>query len=616
PKQLTQNASLSIDAATRRNLELTRTMTGERTGSLLDCIDRSVTGPGARLLQSFLSEPLADLEHINARLNRVELLLNNTRLRESLRGRLTAMPDMERALSRLSLQRGGPRDLCMIRAGLKQVEILRALLQNDEQAKTVLSDLIAAMKDIPAITALLDHLKQALADDAPFLARDGGFIKQGHNAKLDELKSLRDESRRLIAGLQSKYQKVSGIDSLKIKFNNVLGYFIEVPAKRADGLMRNDGPFIHRQTTTNGVRFTTTELAELERDILSAADKSLALEMEIFEALSAECIGCSEDIASRARAIAAIDVSAALGELAADQNYTRPLLDASLTFDIKDGRHPVVEQALKKQAENFVANDCDLRPAQRLWLLTGPNMAGKSTYLRQNALITILAQMGSFVPAASAHIGLVDRIFSRVGAADDLARGRSTFMVEMVETAAILNQATERSLVILDEIGRGTATFDGLSIAWACVEHLHEANKCRGLFATHYHELTALTSKLLSLSCHAMQVKEWKGDIIFLHSVAAGNADKSYGIHVGKLAGLPASVLARAQDVLDLLQKKDHGGDLMRMAGDLPLFTARAETPKAPSALEQKLAALNLDALSPKEALDLLYELKRLYSGS
>ena len=614
PQQISSGANLEIDAATRRNLELTQILSGERRGSLLETIDRTLTGPGARLLQSCIAAPLTDALEINRRLDRVTAFVDNANLRDDIRAALYSLPDMERALARLNLGRGGPRDRAMIREGLKQTDIIRSLLQTSPQEP--LAVLTKTLSVSPEIARLQDLLKQALLDEPPALARDGGFIAPGYHARLDELKSLRDDARRLIATLQGKYAADTGIDALKIKFNNILGYFIEVPAKKADPMMVRDpggaNPYVHRQTMAGAVRFTTPELAELERDITSAAEKSLALELELLAQLTDETRTCSDGIIARAGALASLDMAAALADLAAACNYTRPVLDNSLTFEIKNGRHPVVESALQKNSKTFVPNDCDLNETQRLWLITGPNMAGKSTYLRQNALIVVLAQAGSYVPAGSAHIGIVDRLFSRVGASDDLARGRSTFMVEMVETAAILNQATQRSLVILDEIGRGTATFDGLSIAWACVEHLHEINKCRGLFATHYHELTSLTSKLPSLSPHAMQVKEWKGDIIFLHAVAPGAADRSYGIHVGKLAGLPESVIARAQEVLTLLQSGEQSGTLAKLADDLPLFSTAPTAQSKSSPLEEKLMAIDIDALSPKEALDILYQLKTL----
>ncbi|MGE4013306.1 MAG: DNA mismatch repair protein MutS, partial [Alphaproteobacteria bacterium] len=374
-------------------------------------------------------------------------------------------------------------------------------------------------------------------------------------------------------------------------------------------------PFIRRQTIASAARYTSVELSELDDKISRAGDRALAIELALFADLVKEIEARADAIAATARALAALDVAAALAHLAQRRRYTRPVVDGAAAFEIKAGRHPVVEALLE---EPFITNDCTLGPAQRVWLVTGPNMAGKSTFLRQNALIAILAQIGSFVPAEAAHIGIVDRLFSRVGAADDLARGRSTFMVEMVETASILNQAGPRALVILDEIGRGTATFDGLSIAWATLEQLHDANRCRTLFATHYHELTALAAKLPQLSCHTMRVKEWRGDVVFLHEVTDGNADRSYGIHVARLAGLPAAVIARAEQVLALLEKGEQSGTLARLADDLPLFSAArpkgGNTPAASRAseLEQAVLALNPDELSPKDALDALYKLKAL----
>jgi len=433
------------------------------------------------------------------------------------------------------------------------------------------------------------------------------------------LRQLRDDSRRLVAGLQTRYAAETGVSSLKIRHNNVLGYHIEVTPNNAAKI--GEG-FIHRQTLASAVRYSTVELADLESKIASAADKALALELKLFEDLTAEAMARAAEIARAAAALALLDVTTALAELAVTERYCRPVVDASLAFTIKQGRHPVVEAALlRAQGPSFVANDCDLAEDKRLWLLTGPNMAGKSTFLRQNALIAVLAQMGSFVPAESAQIGVVDRLFSRVGAADDLARGRSTFMVEMVEAAAILNQAGPRSLVILDEIGRGTATYDGLSIAWAAVEHLHDQNRCRALFATHYHELTALAAKLDHLVCHTMRVKEWQGEVVFLHEIAPGAADRSYGIHVAKLAGLPLAVIARAEVVLASLEKSEPGSALTRLAEDLPLFATMAPRQAAaapdptPSPLDQLLETLRPDELSPREALDLLYRIQRLRKG-
>ncbi|MCB1538648.1 MAG: DNA mismatch repair protein MutS, partial [Alphaproteobacteria bacterium] len=474
PARVPMDSVVEIDAATRRNLELTRTLAGERAGSLLACVDMTLTGPGARLLAERIAAPSRDVAEINTRLDQIAALLSDTRTREDLRAHLRAMPDIERALSRLALSRGTPRDLAMIRDGVAAAASVRACLIERASDSTLdgLSDMLAADS---GIHALHDTLARALDDDLPFTAREGGFIRRGHHQGLDSLRTLRDDSKKTIAALQADYAQRTGISALKVTYNNMLGYFIEVPARHADALMvhgrpandtASDNPFVHRQTLANAVRFSTPELSELESKILSAADKSIALELEIFEELRGMAMAAGETLARFAHGLARIDVAAGFAALAAARNYTRPQVDESTAFQITRGRHPVVERAVAEQAPGdtaFVPNDCDLSPDTRLWLLTGPNMAGKSTFLRQNALIAILAQAGSFVPAAAAHIGAVDRIFSRVGASDDLARGRSTFMVEMVEAAAILNQATARSLVILDEIGRGTATFDGLS---------------------------------------------------------------------------------------------------------------------------------------------------------
>ncbi len=620
PQQLSSGASLEIDGATRRNLELTRTLNGERKGSLLATIDRTITGAGARLLHNCLAAPLTDLTEITRRHDRVTYFVNTPGLKDEIREQLKSMPDIERALARLSVGRGSARDLTMITRGLSQIALIRSLVLSQEEIlsqekiHSVFGDLLETLREQPEISNLHDTLQKALVEEPPAITREGNFVAPGYHAKLDEFKLLRDESRKLIASLQTRYSKDASIEALKVKFNNVLGYFIEVPTRHGDKLMACPETYIHRQTTANAVRFTTTELTELERDISSAAEKALALELEIFADLVSRVCTYARELTSQAQAIATLDMATSLATLAINENYVRPKLDQSLAFDIQGGRHPVVEAALKKESETFVPNSCNLSSEQRLWLLTGPNMAGKSTYLRQNALITILAQSGSFVPADSAHIGIVDRVFSRVGASDDLARGRSTFMVEMVETAAILNQATERSLVILDEIGRGTATFDGLSIAWACVEHLHEISKSRALFATHYHELTSLSSKLPALSCHSMAVKEWKGEIIFMHNVVSGAADRSYGIHVAKLAGLPPTVITRASEVLTLLQSGEQSNKLTRLIDDLPLFTASTPAPAQtqPSELETRLTHLEPDTMSPREALEALYELKSL----
>ncbi len=613
PRRFLQGSVLEIDAATRRNLELVESLSGERDGCLLAAIDRTLTGAGARLLAGRVAAPLTDPEEIGRRLDAVQFFANAERLRQPVREHLGSAPDIGRALTRLTLARAGPRDLAAIRDGLEVARAIRRTLAADGLAGPP-ELVLKAMRALEHHDLLIERLATSLAPELPLQARDGGFIAKGLAPELDELRLLRDESRRHILNLEAAYRAETGVASLKVRHNNVLGYYIEVTPAHADKFPIAAGHrFIHRQTLAGAVRFTTLELSELESKILTAADKALAVELALFETLVSEVIGRAEAVAAAAEALAELDLSVGLAELAAERRWSRPVVDRSLAFRVEGGRHPVVEAALEAMGSGpFAPNDCDLAEDRRIWLLTGPNMAGKSTFLRQNALIAILAQMGSFVPAAGAHIGAVDRLFSRVGAADDLARGRSTFMVEMVETAAILNQAGPRSFVILDEIGRGTATFDGLSIAWASLEHVHEVNRARALFATHYHELTLLAAKLPVLKPHTMRIKEWQGGIVFLHEVAPGAADRSYGIHVAKLAGLPASVIARAEAVLELLETGDQAGALARLADDLPLFSVVAKTaaPAEPSAVEAMLAALNPDELTPKEALEALYRLR------
>lgn len=621
-ERVEQGAVMEIDAATRRNLEITDAMTGGRQGTLLDAIDMTVTGMGARLLSSRLSAPLTDPVAINRRLDLIDAFAVDGRARDDVRDLLKSVPEIPRALSRVSIGRGGPRDLVAIRTGLIAAQSIKDRVA-DVPSLSLAEDMSCIAVALGGHDDLVRELARALIDEPPAALADGGFVAAEYNPRLDELRGLRDQSRRLIAGLQKKYAEDTGIQNLKVRHNNVLGYFIEVTAKHGDGVPTGgDSPFIHRQTMANAVRFATVELSDLESEISRAADRALALELEIFAALTDQVLQSAPAIDQTAHAIAQLDVASAMAELAISENYVRPTVDDSMAFVIEAGRHPVVEKALNKAGDGpFVANDCRLEPgdegdpAAPLWLLTGPNMAGKSTFLRQNAVIAVLAQAGLFVPAGRVHIGTVDRLFSRVGAADDLARGRSTFMVEMVETAAILHQAGPRALVILDEIGRGTATFDGLSIAWAVVEHLHEINACRGLFATHYHELTELAERLQGLKCFSMRVKEWQGDVVFLHEVAAGTADRSYGIHVGQLAGLPGNVVARAEEILKKLESgpENHAGGL---ANDLPLFAAHVQAhssaPKQESDIEKEMDKINPDTLTPLEALELLYKLKRI----
>ena len=622
PEREQSGSTLFIDPATRANLELLRTLSGSRDGSLFKAIDRTVTGGGARLLADRLMSPLTDPAAISGRLDSVSWFQREQRVAEALRQCLKGVADMPRALSRLALNRGGPRDLGALRSGFDAARGAAEMFDGAE-LPAELAGAVAALRALPAVFA--DHLHAALAEELPLLKRDGGFLREGYDAELDEMRALRDQSRRVIAGMERDLIEETGIRSLKIRHNNVLGYYIEVTANHQQALNGSDAAkarFIHRQTMASAMRFTTTELAEIETKIANAADRALSIELAAFDRLLAEAVSHADAIRAGADALSVLDASSALALLALNEGWTRPQIDDGLAFEIEGGRHPVVEQALRRAAAPpFVANDCDLSPAQggrngAIWLLTGPNMGGKSTFLRQNALIAILAQMGSFVPAAKAHIGVVDRLFSRVGASDDLARGRSTFMVEMVETAAILNQASERSLVILDEIGRGTATFDGLSIAWAAVEYLHEKNRCRAIFATHFHELTALAGKLERLHNVTMRVKEWEGDVVFLHEVGKGAADRSYGVQVARLAGLPDAVVQRAKAVLHQLEEGETSGKANRLVDDLPLFSIaiQREAPKPAhnAALEKAVAELSPDEMTPREALDALYRLKSL----
>lgn len=615
PLKESEDRVVQIDAATRRNLELTRSLSGGRAGSLLSVVDRTVTPGGARLLEQRLSSPSRNLDVIHGRLDAVSFAAEDSLIAEDLREALRKTPDLDRALSRLSLDRGGPRDLAAIRNGLTQATAIAELCA-DKDLPVLLA---TALQNLVGFDDLLNLLDEALVAEPPLLARDGGFIAPGYDTELDEARTLRDEGRSVIAGFQQKYAEQTGITSLKIKHNNVLGYFIETTATHAEKMLNPpfSETYIHRQTTANQVRFTTVELSEIETRILNAGNLALEIEKRLYQGLSDEILNKAARLNQAARGLAELDLTTALADLARGENWCRPQVDASRAFDVQGGRHPVVEHALRQQSgDAFIANDCDLsaNDGAAIWLLTGPNMAGKSTFLRQNALIALLAQMGSYVPAERAHIGLVSQLFSRVGASDDLARGRSTFMVEMVETAAILNQADDRALVILDEIGRGTATYDGLSIAWATLEHLHASNKCRALFATHYHELTALAGKLEGVENATVAVKEWEGEVIFLHEVHKGAADRSYGVQVAQLAGLPASVVERARIVLDQLEKTEReGGKQKALIDDLPLFSAAPPPPPpAPKAspVTDMLNEILPDELTPREALDLIYKLK------
>jgi DNA mismatch repair protein MutS len=614
PRKVMPAHYMQLDAATARNLELTHTLSGQRKGSLLAVMDHTQSAAGGRLLAQWLMQPLADAPRINARLDAVAWAKEEMQPRTTLREGLAQCSDIERALGRLHLRRGGPRDMHAIRAACTVATHSYAMLSNihADQMPELWQQL---RNELGSYSELVEELERALSDDAPILARDGGFIREGYHHGLDALRTMRDESRRVIASMQQRYSDESGISTLKIKHNHVLGYYIEITKRHESQIPSH---FIHRQSMKDALRYSTVELGELEQQILSAADKTLRLELELYDHLLQIILSQSDRLITTARALAQMDVVLSFAELAQKRRYVRPTIDESMCFAIAGGRHPVVEHFLMQEhGTPFIGNDCTLEGAARLWLLTGPNMAGKSTFLRQNVIIAIMAQIGCFVPAVSAYIGVVDKCFSRVGAADDLARGQSTFMVEMVETSTILHQATARSLVILDEIGRGTATYDGLSLAWATVEHVHHKIGCRGIFATHYHELTRISELLSALSCYTMKVKEWKGEVIFLHQIAAGTADRSYGIHVAKLAGIPSSVIARARDILNTLERSDRDPVADLTAQTLPLFEASSNTPSraqetvAHPALA-RLRDLDTDSLTPRDALALLYELKNI----
>ncbi len=610
PERIMSGVFMEIDPSTRRSLELTHSLSDDKNASsLLKVIDVTQTPAGGRLLSLYLSAPLIDLKTINGRLDKIDYFMQNPGIREDVRSILKYSADLERAITRLSVKRGGPKDMVGILRTLDKIPQLRAKMQ-DALVPLALEEDKQQMGDWSALT---DEIRSAIGEDdkdLPVLIRDGGFIRPGYSAALDELANIKNNAKKVLADLQAKYCEQTGINQLKIAFNGVVGYFIEVPVRFAEPLLREkERGFIHRQTMVNCVRFTTAELTDLEAKIMHADETRVAMEIDLFERLREKVLSLSDVLLRASTAMAAVDVASSLAYLADKHAWTRPVMTEGEEFVIHKGRHPVVEEALGKQRDTFVPNDCTLGEEENnLWLLTGPNMAGKSTFLRQNALIAIMAQMGSFVPAEYAKIGLVDKIYSRVGASDDLARGRSTFMVEMVEVAAILNGATAKSLVILDEVGRGTATFDGLSLAWAVVEYLHDVNKCRGLFATHYHELTALANRLRGVSLHTMRTKEWKGEIVFLHEVGEGAIDRSYGIHVAKLAGLPAPVLTRAEEVLAGLEEKKQAQQ--PLFEDLPLFCAMKEPTLTKNVTEERLKEVNLDLMSPREALDFLYELK------
>jgi len=610
PVAIAGDERLAMDEATRASLEILAASGGGRRGSLIEAVDRCVTGAGSRLLAEDLSAPLTDPQEIEARLELVQWLLADPLLRGDMRTVLRALPDIGRALGRVVAGRGSPRDLGQLRDGLIEARRIHDHLSRRSDKPALLAKLLPSLSGHAALT---DLYSRALVPAPPTERSQGGYIAEGYDHALDELRRISGDARRAIAALEAKYRDQTGIAALKIRHNGVLGYFVEVPARHADALMAPGSDFTHRQTMAGAVRFNAVALHEEATRIAQAGGHALAAEEAHFEDLIGRAVKASQAIAATAATLARIDVAAGQAERAAEGGWCRPDITADPVLEIEGGRHPVVEAALAVKGDRFVANDCRLAPQDRLWLVGGPNMGGKSTFLRQNALIVLLAQAGGFVPATAARIGLVDRLFSRVGASDNLARGRSTFMVEMVETAAILAQASERSFVILDEVGRGTSTYDGLALAWAVVEAVHGVNRCRCLFATHYHELARLADSCEALSLHHVRAREWKGELVLLHELAPGPAESSFGLAVAKLAGVPAPVVARARAVLQRLEKgRAETGGIAAGLGDLPLFAAAAEAREESSdVLRERLTALDIDALSPREALDLLYVLKR-----
>ncbi|NRA29796.1 MAG: DNA mismatch repair protein MutS [Parvularculaceae bacterium] len=610
PRAGTKGQRMAIDEATRRSLELTEGPDGGRKGSLLAAIDRTVSAGGGRLLRAFLAGPLLALGAIKQRQDGTEYLLTEPILRDGVRAQLKTSPDVARVISRLALDRGSPADLGAVRDGLAVAQQLQTVLMTHPGRPLLLQH------QLPEdLLSLGEVLQEALGEELSSRKGDGGFIAIGFDADLDRARSLRSGAKQEIAEREAHYRETTGLKTLRIKLDKTLGYCVEIGRNHADALAACDG-FVQRRSLTNAVRFATQDLEQLNRDVMEAEHLAAAREQALFRKLCDQVLAHKEAVLDLADDLAMLDVLAAFATLAEDEDYVRPELDESRVFHIEGGRHPVVEAALRGERKKFVPNDCQLSDGDeaQIQLVTGPNMAGKSTYLRQNALIAVLAQSGCFVPAHEAHLGLVDRLFSRVGASDDLARGRSTFMVEMVETAAILHQATDRSLVILDEVGRGTATYDGLSIAWATLEHLHTESRCRGLFATHYHELTRLAEELPRLACVAMAVREWRGNVIFLHEVKPGSADRSYGVAVARLAGLPEGVVARAQGLLKLLEEQAPVGGLV---ADLPLFAASPPAAEIPAGdpIKEALTQLDPDDLSPREAHEELRRLKDLLNA-
>ena len=611
PKSIKNESLMRIDSSTRKSLEISQTLIGNKKGSLIDAVDMTLTAVGARQLDKDISAPLTNIEEINGRLDMIDFLIDSNTVRESIRKILKSSADIDRAKARVILSRGGPRDLESIKLGIEGAHNLDNILDN-KKFERFPKDFIALKKHLNRCSELLNLLKSILSENLPLFVKDGGFVKKGYSKELDEVCSFRDQSRQHILEMEVEERAKTGLTSLKIKYNNVIGYFFEVTQLQKKKFLeiKNAERFIPRQSLKGAARFVTEALSRLSESISNAAEQAIEIELRIFEEIKSLIKAQHDALANISYTLSRLDVASSLAEVSILHNFVRPNILDDQNLEIIGGRHPSVELVMQKNGENkFFSNDCHLDQEDKIWLLTGPNMAGKSTFLRQNALITILAQSGSFVPAEKASIGIVDSLFSRVGSSDDLASGRSTFMVEMLETAAILNQAGKKSLVIMDEVGRGTSTYDGLSLAWSILEHLHNTSHSRTLFATHYHELTKLSETLPSLSCHTMQVKEWENKVIFLYTVMSGVAKSSYGIHVASLAGIPNSVLRRAKKILQEFETSGTRNNLSKEEKEVSTskFIKTNNKTEIINNLINDMSVINLDALSPKEALDKLY---------
>ena len=606
-KNESENNFLEIDYFTQKSLEILSNLSGETKGSLITSLDETKTAGGARLLKQRITEPFYKVVEIEKRYNLINWFLNNDIDIFKLQNNLENIPDIERSLSRISLLRGSPKDLSILCNGLLNVKQIYEIIISFKDRLNQAPLLNNILNQISVDYSLFEDIKNSLKKDLPLSTKEGGFIRDGYDDNLDKLRNLRNNELEEITKLQNKYSDLTNVNSLKIKYNRMLGYHIEVRAVH-DKALRDKDIFIHRQTTAQTSRFTTIELNEAENQLINSYDKSISIEMDFFKNFTNQIINEGKKILDIASAISELDIGIMVVKQSKDRDYVCPKILENKTLEIIEGRHPVVETQMKLSENSFISNDCILNKDDFLWLITGPNMAGKSTYLRQNALIVIMAQAGLFVPAKEANIGVFDKIFSRVGASDDLAKGQSTFMIEMIETSLILNTASEKSLVILDEIGRGTATFDGLAIAWSVLDYLHNKIKPRTLFATHYHELTSLKEDLNHLSCHKMSIKEWNNSIIFMHKIIEGEADKSYGIHVAQLAGLPFEVIKKATQLLSKLENNKDNSYLKKSDNLDDNYSNINES----QSFFKEFDNINVDNISPREALDILYKLKLL----